>query len=57
MIALIRGELSKNRVSVQTRLAEGQSPARGDRVQLQQVMLNLILNAIEAMVSIEEIKN
>src|SRR6185312_13062654 len=32
-----------------TRLAEGLLPVRGDRVQLQQVVLNLILNAIEAM--------
>ena len=52
VIALVRGELLKYRVSVQTRLAEGLSPARGDRVQLQQVMLNLILNAIEAMTSV-----
>jgi PAS domain S-box-containing protein len=54
VIALVRGELLKYRVSVQTRLAEGLSPARGDRVQLQQVMLNLILNAIEAMTSVGE---
>ena len=49
VIALVRGELSRYRVSVQTQLAGGLSPVRGDRVQLQQVMLNLILNAIEAM--------
>ena len=54
VIALVRGELSKNRVSVQTRLAEGLSPVYGDRVQLQQVMLNLILNAIEAMISVDD---
>jgi len=50
VIALVRGELSKNGVTVHAQLAEGLSPIRGDRVQLQQVMLNLILNAIEAMV-------
>ena len=54
VIALVRGELSKNRVSVPTQFAEGLSPVHGDRVQLQQVMLNLILNAIEAMASIDD---
>jgi PAS domain S-box-containing protein len=50
VIALVRGELSKHRVRVHMQLAEALPPVRGDRVQLQQVMLNLILNAIEAMV-------
>jgi PAS domain S-box-containing protein len=54
VFALVRGELSKHRVSVQTQLAEGLSPVRGDRVQLQQVMLNLILNAIEAMIGVDD---
>ena len=54
VIALIRGELSKHEVSVQTRFAERLPAARADRVQLQQVMLNLILNAIEAIVSIQD---
>jgi PAS domain S-box-containing protein len=54
VIALVRGELLKNHVSVQTRLAHGLSTVHGDRVQLQQVMLNLIVNAIEAMAAIEE---
>jgi PAS domain S-box-containing protein len=49
VMALVRGELSKNRVSIETHLAEGLPPVHGDRVQLQQVMMNLILNAIEAM--------
>jgi signal transduction histidine kinase len=40
-------------VSVQTRLTKGLAPVQGDRVQLQQVVLNLILNAVEAMSSIE----
>jgi PAS domain S-box-containing protein len=53
VIALVRGELSKNCVSVQTELAERLPPIRADRVQLQQVMLNLILNAIEAMAGID----
>jgi C4-dicarboxylate-specific signal transduction histidine kinase len=54
VIALVRGELSKNRVSVETQLAEGLSPVLGDRVQLQQVILNLILNAMEAMISTDD---
>jgi signal transduction histidine kinase len=54
VIALVRSGLSKNRVSVQLRLTEGLSPIHGDRVQLQQVMLNLILNAIEAVISVDD---
>jgi len=49
VITIVRGELLKNRVSVQTRLAEGLPRINVDRVQLQQVMLNLVLNATEAM--------
>jgi PAS domain S-box-containing protein len=53
VIMLARSAIMKNDVSVQTRLAEGLLPVQGDRVQLQQVVLNLILNAVEAMASIE----
>jgi C4-dicarboxylate-specific signal transduction histidine kinase len=49
VIALTRGEVLKNGVSVQTQLAEGLPLIQGDRIQLQQVILNLIINAIEAM--------
>ena len=49
VIALTRGELVKQDVSVQTQLAQDLPLIRGDRVQLQQVILNLIINAIEAM--------
>jgi signal transduction histidine kinase len=37
-----------------THLAEGALPVEGDRVQLQQVVLNMILNAVEAMGSVQE---
>ncbi|UVK38859.1 AAA family ATPase [Mesorhizobium sp. AR10] len=54
VIGLTRSAFAKNRVSVQTRLMEGLAPVEGDRVKLQQVVLNLILNAIEAMSTVEE---
>jgi PAS domain S-box-containing protein len=49
VIALTRTEAADNNVSVRTQLADGSPHIRGDRVQLQQVLLNLIINAIEAM--------
>jgi signal transduction histidine kinase len=54
VIALTRGEVMKNNVSVQTQLAEGLPLIPGDRVQLQQVILNLIINAVEAMSGIRD---
>ncbi|HXO70646.1 MAG TPA: ATP-binding protein, partial [Bradyrhizobium sp.] len=54
VIALTRTEVANNGVSVRTQLAEGLPPVQGDRVQLQQVLLNLILNAIEAMRDVDE---
>jgi signal transduction histidine kinase len=49
VIILTRGEVARHRVTLTTALAVGLPPVRGDRVQLQQVCLNLIVNAIEAM--------
>jgi hypothetical protein len=46
---LARNTIIQNAVSVQTRLAEGLLPIHGDRLQLQQVVMNLLLNAVEAM--------
>jgi signal transduction histidine kinase len=54
VLILAQSVTHRNRVSVQTRLADGLVPVLGDRVQLQQVLLNLILNAAEAMGSVEE---
>jgi PAS domain S-box-containing protein len=54
VIALARGELSRNRVLLQTRLADDLPPIMGDRIQLQQVILNLFINAIEAMSGVSE---
>jgi C4-dicarboxylate-specific signal transduction histidine kinase len=53
VIALARSAIAENGVSVQTRLAEGLFPVQGDRVQVQQVVLNLILNAVQPMGSLE----
>lgn len=52
VIVLARSAITNSDVSARTRLADGLSPVNGDRVQLQQVVLNLILNAVEAMNSV-----
>ena len=49
VIELSRSEALKNGISVQTELARNLPLVEGDRVQLQQVVLNLVLNAIQAM--------
>jgi PAS domain S-box-containing protein len=54
VIELTRGEAVKNGVSVQTELTDNLPLIDGDRVQLQQVMLNLIINAVEAMSGLTE---
>src|SRR5467141_62419 len=54
IIALTRTEAASNGVSVRTQLAEGLPRVQGDRVQLQQVMLNLIVNAIQSMSGVED---
>ena len=54
VIGLARSTIAKNAVSVQTRLTEGLPAVHGDRVQVQQVVLNLVLNAVEAMSAVEE---
>jgi C4-dicarboxylate-specific signal transduction histidine kinase len=54
VIALTRSQLVKDGVSVQTRLADSLPHIKGDWVQLQQVMLNLLVNAIQAMSGVAE---
>ena len=54
VIALAQHELRRNDILLETRLAQRLPLVQGDRVQLQQVLLNLIVNAIEAMSGIDE---
>ena len=54
VIVLVRSAIIKNGVSVQPRLTEGVPPVKADRVQVQQVVMNLILNAIEAMRPVDD---
>jgi PAS domain S-box-containing protein len=49
VITLLRNELTRNRVSLRTDFASNLPPVSGDPVQLQQVLINLVVNAIEAM--------
>ena len=49
MLALARRELAERRIEVRTELPEDLPRVLGDRVQLQQVLLNLVMNGIEAM--------
>jgi PAS domain S-box-containing protein len=54
VITLTRSELLRNRIALQTEFAESLPLVNGDRIQLQQVMLNLIINAVEAMTGVAE---
>jgi PAS domain S-box-containing protein len=54
VVILAQSELQRNRVSLQTQLASDLPLISGDRIQLQQVMFNLLMNAIEAMSGVEE---
>ena len=54
VLALIGNELLDGQIVVRTELVAGSSTLLADRVQLQQVLLNLILNAIEAMATIND---
>ena len=52
--ALADGEVRKNRVALRMDLAADVPPVLGDRVQLQQVILNLVMNGVEAMASVAD---
>src|SRR5262249_17702883 len=54
VLALIGDEAKRRSVIVRTQFTDALSPVAGDRVQLQQVVLNLVMNAIEAMSSVSE---
>jgi signal transduction histidine kinase len=55
VIATVRSAIvDQNRISVSTLLMDGLIPVRADRVQLQQVVLNLVLNSVEAISSVEK---
>jgi C4-dicarboxylate-specific signal transduction histidine kinase len=54
VIALSSSDLQRNRAIVQSELADDLPPISGDRVQLQQVILNLLRNALDAMVGVHD---
>jgi PAS domain S-box-containing protein len=54
VIALARSEVQRNRVSLQTQLLNDLPLVLGDRIQLQQVILNLVMNGIEAMSAVTD---
>jgi PAS domain S-box-containing protein len=54
VVPLVRAELGRQDVALALDLAAGLPPVLGDRIQLQQVLLNLVLNAIEAMTAVTD---
>jgi C4-dicarboxylate-specific signal transduction histidine kinase len=54
VLALVGDEAKKRKVIIRTQFAHDLAPVSGDRVQLQQVGLNLILNGMEAMSGVEQ---
>jgi PAS domain S-box-containing protein len=54
VLSIAGAEIRRNRVSLETRLAQDLPPIMGDKIQLQQVLLNLVVNAIEAMSGMAE---
>jgi len=56
MVVLLRGEATRYAVVVRTELAADLRPVLGDRVQLQQVMMNLMMNSADAMKTVDGIR-
>jgi C4-dicarboxylate-specific signal transduction histidine kinase len=54
VVAITRAEAQKGGTSIRTQMAEDLPPVGGDRVQLQQLVLNLIMNAVEAMSGVRD---
>ena len=54
VLALVRDEAQSNGIALKAQLATGLPRVQGDRVQLQQVILNLIVNALEAMSAVDD---
>ena len=53
-VALVRDELLKRHIALRVELSDDLPPVQGDRIQLQQVILNLIMNGGEAMASVAD---
>jgi signal transduction histidine kinase len=53
VLPLVGDEAKRNSVIIQTQLADDLSPVSGNRVELQQLVLNLVMNAVEAMSSVD----
>lgn len=53
-VQLVQHEISAHRASLELRLAEGLAPVHVDRVQLQQVIINLVLNGLQAMLAVDD---
>jgi C4-dicarboxylate-specific signal transduction histidine kinase len=53
MVALMRSDIARHSISVRTELAEDIPRIMGDRVQLQQVLMNLMINGIDAMKEVD----
>ncbi len=54
VVALVRSEVQRHRTSLRVALASALPPALGDRVQLQQVLINLVMNGVEAMTAVDD---
>jgi signal transduction histidine kinase len=54
VLALVRSDVQRHGVALQTQLATDLPPVRGDRIQVQQVVLNLLVNALDALRGVPE---